>query len=141
MAVKALYMQANHLVEAIPESISKLTALQQLDLSYNRLTGSIPDSLSGLMQLRELILNDNRLTGNIPDIGSMKRIEIARLSNNLLGGELKFALSVGDLNYMKELSLQNNELRGVVPGKWSAHIIAHSIRMYVWLISDCFYFW
>ncbi|KAL7515620.1 hypothetical protein ACHAXN_013384 [Cyclotella atomus] len=113
--LEALYMQANHLVEAIPESISKLTALQQLDLSYNRLTGSIPDSLSGLMQLRELILNDNRLTGNIPDIGSMKRIEIARLSNNLLGGELKFALSVGDLNYMKELSLQNNELRGVVP--------------------------
>jgi Leucine-rich repeat (LRR) protein len=112
-----LNLQANHLIGTIPESISKLTALQQLDLSFNRLTGTIPDSFSGLMQLRELVLNDNRLTGSVPDIGSMKRIEIARLNNNLLSGNLKFPLAVGDLNYLKELSIQNNDLQGVIPGK------------------------
>ncbi|KAL7480475.1 hypothetical protein ACHAW6_006166 [Cyclotella cf. meneghiniana] len=112
-----LYIQANHLVGPIPASISKLTALQQLNLSFNRLTGPIPESLSDLMQLRELVLNDNRLTGNIPDIGSMKRIEIARFHNNLLSGDLKFSLGDGNLNYLEEFSIQNNDLRGVVPGK------------------------
>lgn len=112
-----LNMQANHLVGPIPQSITKLTALQHFDVSFNRLTGSIPDSLTSLMQLRELVLNDNRLTGSLPDLDSMKRIEIVRLNNNLLSGDLKFSLGVGDLNYLKELSLQNNELDGVIPGK------------------------
>jgi Leucine-rich repeat (LRR) protein len=144
-----LYIQANHLTGPIPVSISKLTALQQLDLSFNRLTGPIPQSLAELMQLREFVINDNRLTGNLPDLGSMKRIEIARLNNNLLSGDLKFSLKVGDLNYLKELSFQNNELNGVVPGEdlrllfvyRISHLTVHSYakqRIHLRPHAECF---
>lgn len=110
-----LYVQRNKLNGTIPSSISKLTALENIDLSFNKLSGSIPDAISGLMQLRELVLNDNRLTGVLPDIGKMKRLEIARLNNNLLSGNLELSLSVGSLNYLTEFAIQNNDLKGVVP--------------------------
>eukprot|EP00970_Alexandrium_tamarense_P000847 scaffold97_cov193-Alexandrium_tamarense.AAC.16 len=110
-----LYVQRNKLNGRIPSSISKLTALENIDLSFNKLSGSIPDAISGLMQLRELVLNDNRLTGGLPDIGKIKRLEIARLNNNLLSGNLELSLSVGSLNYLTEFAIQNNDLKGVVP--------------------------
>ena len=48
---------------SIPEQISKLTALQQLNFRTNKLIGSIPDGISILTALQYLDLGLNRLSG------------------------------------------------------------------------------
>ncbi|CAI7830095.1 unnamed protein product, partial [Closterium sp. NIES-53] len=58
---------SNNLTGSIPDSISALTALEYLRISYNYLTGSVPDSISTLKELTGLSLSYNSLTGSIPD--------------------------------------------------------------------------
>ncbi|KAH6798251.1 hypothetical protein C2S52_022805 [Perilla frutescens var. hirtella] len=52
--ILSLNLSASGLVGTIAPSISNLTMLQSLDLSYNNLTGEVPDFLSRLPSLRYL---------------------------------------------------------------------------------------
>ncbi|XP_047314520.1 polygalacturonase inhibitor-like [Impatiens glandulifera] len=75
----------------IPDFISQLNNLNTLDLSFNYLTGNIPSSLSELANLNYLNLHGNKLTGSIPDsFGKFKR------NPNLY---LIFALTSLDINH------------------------------------------
>ncbi len=60
-------MIGNELSGPIPESIGKLGNLKQLELDSNKLTGGIPESLLGLTALHTIWLSNNSLSGNIPD--------------------------------------------------------------------------
>ncbi|CAI7836027.1 unnamed protein product [Closterium sp. NIES-54] len=68
----------NVLTGSIPNSISSLTALYILYLSYNNLTGSIPNSISSLVNLKFLDLSNNALTGSIPN--SISSLEFGHLT-------------------------------------------------------------
>ncbi|KAH6763529.1 hypothetical protein C2S52_020962 [Perilla frutescens var. hirtella] len=59
-------LSASGLVGTIAPSISNLTMLQSLDLSYNNLTGEVPDFLSRLPSLRYLNLQGNEFSGSLP---------------------------------------------------------------------------
>lgn len=105
---------ANKLNSTIPGSLSKLTELQILDLSYNKLSGKIPREFSALTAMHELRLDHNRLRG-FPDwLGSMKHLEIVHMNNNLLDGQVMLPLDMGDLDDLKEFTIENNDLTGVV---------------------------
>lgn len=47
----------------LPESLSRLRALSELDLSHNLLKGSIPKCFSHLDGLEDLVLSYNALQG------------------------------------------------------------------------------
>ncbi|CAI7916266.1 unnamed protein product, partial [Closterium sp. NIES-53] len=52
--ITSIRLTHNNFVGSIPNSISKLTALIELELGYNSLTGSIPNNISALMALEYL---------------------------------------------------------------------------------------
>uniref|UniRef100_A0A0D9XJF2 Leucine-rich repeat-containing N-terminal plant-type domain-containing protein n=1 Tax=Leersia perrieri TaxID=77586 RepID=A0A0D9XJF2_9ORYZ len=85
-----------------------------IDLSLNRLTGEIPEEITCLDGLSNLNLSWNRLSGKIPEnIGSMKSIESLDLSRNYLYGKIPSSLT--DFTYVSYLDLSYNNLTGEVP--------------------------
>lgn len=56
----------NSIRGAVPPSIGTIPGLVVLDLSYNSFNGSIPESLGQLTALRRLNLNGNSLSGRVP---------------------------------------------------------------------------
>lgn len=59
-------LSGNSIRGAIPTLIGTLTRLKILDLSYNLFNGSIPESLGQLSSIQILNLNGNSLTGRVP---------------------------------------------------------------------------
>jgi Leucine-rich repeat (LRR) protein len=88
--------------------------LQILDLSHNKLSGEIPSELNALGEMRELRMDHNRLSGFPAWLGSMKRLKIVHLNNNLLDGKVDLPLDMGDLDDLEEFAIENNDLTGVV---------------------------
>ncbi|KAG8654073.1 hypothetical protein MANES_05G097701v8 [Manihot esculenta] len=101
-------------VGRIHENVSKLTYLEQLDLSFNRLRCVIPDSLGKLKYLVNLKLNDNFLNGSIPpSLGSLSSLQFLTLSNNRLSGGIPREL--GQLANLTSLRFDENNLNGSLP--------------------------
>ncbi|KAK7344710.1 hypothetical protein VNO77_14661 [Canavalia gladiata] len=128
-----LYRLPN-LTGPIPETISKLTKLQSiqisltglsgplpnfrptlktliiLDLSSNSITGPLPPFLSMLPNLTVIFLNNNKLTGPIPyPYGSFKTLLNVDLSHNQLSGTLPMSLARLNLSV---INLSHNRLEG-----------------------------
>ncbi|CAL5412249.1 unnamed protein product [Camellia sinensis] len=59
-------LSGNSIRGPIPSSLGTITTLETLDLSYNFFNGSIPESLGQLTSLRRLNLNSNSLSGGVP---------------------------------------------------------------------------
>ncbi len=114
----------------LPESLSQLTQLKSLDLSFNKLT-ELPNWLCQLNQLQSLSLSHNQLI-ELPEwIGQLKQMKSLNLSHNelielpewigqlkqmqslrLAGIQLtKLPNSVGDFNQLTELELWMNILK------------------------------
>ncbi|XP_076890326.1 polygalacturonase inhibitor-like [Bidens hawaiensis] len=95
----------------VPSFLSQLTNLNFLDLSFNSLTGSIPPELAKLTKLVAIRLDRNKLTGNIPEsfgtfTGSVPSLY---LSHNQLTGDIP--KSLGYLNFTW-IELSRNQLTG-----------------------------
>eukprot|EP01018_Ginkgo_biloba_P020928 Gb_12304 [translate_table: standard] len=60
-------------------------------------------------------LENNQLTAGLPDLSNLTNLQILRLQNNNLSGELPNWLT--HLKHLKELSLENNNISGVIPTK------------------------
>uniref|UniRef100_M8B7T4 LRR receptor-like serine/threonine-protein kinase FLS2 n=1 Tax=Aegilops tauschii TaxID=37682 RepID=M8B7T4_AEGTA len=85
-----------------------------IDLSLNYLTGVIPEEITSVNGLVNLNISWNYLTGEIPrSIGSMKSLESLDLSRNKLCGEIPPSLS--NLTYLEYLDLSYNNLSGRIP--------------------------
>jgi Leucine-rich repeat (LRR) protein len=56
----------NMLAGSLPQTISNLSALNYIYLSYNQLNGRIPESITTLENLQYLDLGSNKISGPIP---------------------------------------------------------------------------
>eukprot|EP00592_Proboscia_alata_P000597 CAMPEP_0194374642 /NCGR_PEP_ID=MMETSP0174-20130528/23079_1 /TAXON_ID=216777 /ORGANISM="Proboscia alata, Strain PI-D3" /LENGTH=1196 /DNA_ID=CAMNT_0039154341 /DNA_START=121 /DNA_END=3711 /DNA_ORIENTATION=+ len=109
-----LELYGNSLVGTIPESIGNCTSLRRIDLYSNFLTGTIPARLGHIGALSIIHLKRNRLTGTIPNsISSLPTLTWLDLGWNQLSGEIPHVL--GSTPLPKEVHLSNNRLRGTVP--------------------------
>jgi len=85
-----------------------------IDLSLNQLIGGIPDEISFLDRLSNLNLSWNQFRGKIPEkIGRLKALESLDLSRNNLSNDIPKSLS--DLTYLSYMDLLYNNLTGTVP--------------------------
>ena len=60
-------LSENELEGTIPQEISNLTSLIELDLSKNNLSGELTNQIGALINLNKLFLDDNQLSGLIPE--------------------------------------------------------------------------
>uniref|UniRef100_A0A672NYM6 P53-induced death domain-containing protein 1-like n=1 Tax=Sinocyclocheilus grahami TaxID=75366 RepID=A0A672NYM6_SINGR len=94
------------LLSSLPDSVSSLSLLVHLDLSFNRLS-SLPPCLLSLSHLSDLLLCHNRLTG-LPE-GLRALVSLRRVS--LMGNRLvDLPRSVGLLCRLEELDMSFNQL-------------------------------
>ncbi|KAM3694178.1 hypothetical protein ACJW31_07G040500 [Castanea mollissima] len=88
--------------------------VHSIDLSDNNLTGEIPDNITSLSKLVNMNLSMNHLTGKIPgSIGNLKSLESLDLSRNKLSGPIPQSLS--SLTFLSHLNLSFNNLSGIIP--------------------------
>ncbi|XP_050371633.1 receptor-like protein EIX2 isoform X2 [Argentina anserina] len=112
--VEVLIFSNNHLEGKLPFR-SKFSKMYILDLSGNRFSGSIPLNLGQLMpDLIELILSDNHLDGIIPpSICGIQFLRILSLRNNQLSGKFPRAWSLWSEIQLVDVS--KNNLSGGIP--------------------------
>ncbi|KAK6774251.1 hypothetical protein RDI58_029490 [Solanum bulbocastanum] len=79
----------NHLSGEIPEEITSLTALRDLNLSQNHFTGAIPRYIHKMQNLEFLDLSRNKLSCTFPpDIIQLHSLQVVNFSFNDLTGEV-----------------------------------------------------
>jgi Leucine-rich repeat (LRR) protein len=107
----------------IPESISKLQRLTVLYMDRNAFTG-LPASIGEMTNLTGIELQGNDFRDTIPvSIGNLKKLEWLYLyrekkdlSKGLMG---PIPESIGEIETLRRIYLQNNQLSGVIPETFS----------------------
>ncbi|XP_067235387.1 p53-induced death domain-containing protein 1 isoform X1 [Chanodichthys erythropterus] len=94
------------LLSSLPDSISSLSLLVHLDLSFNRLS-SLPPCILSLSHLSELLLCHNRLTGLSEGLGALASLRRVSLLGNRL---VDLPQGVGLLCRLEELDVSFNQL-------------------------------
>ncbi|KFB50003.1 hypothetical protein ZHAS_00018044 [Anopheles sinensis] len=98
----------NSIVEISPKAFRKSRSLQTLDLSSNQLR-ELPESLSGLTELREIDVSFNQITELSPNVlVSWRNLEELKVSNNKVNQLHQGSLR--NLPLLQYLDLSSNEL-------------------------------
>lgn len=108
-----LHLETNQLTN-IPESITRLTKLEYLNISNNQIEQNLPDSIGNLVNLKILRFNYNKFSGAIPfSLGNLKLLSELYLDHNQLTGSIP--LSIGNCTELVVLYLDHNQLSGRIP--------------------------
>ncbi|XP_062000723.1 receptor-like protein EIX1 [Rosa rugosa] len=91
-----------------------LGLVTSMDLSANAISGEIPEELTSLIDLQNLNISGNLLTGRIPSkIGNMGGLESLDLSMNQISGEIPSSMT--RMTFLSHLNLSYNNLTGRIP--------------------------
>lgn len=125
---KAKRLDLSHLaLEAVPEQVGDLAALQVLNLSNNRLT-SVPEQIGDLTALQEINFSFNQLM-SVPDwLGQLISLRVLKLSSNRL---TSLPQSLGKLTMLQLLDLSRVQLASAPD--WLGHLTS---LMMLTLTSD-----
>ncbi|KAJ6886634.1 LOW QUALITY PROTEIN: Cf-4/9 disease resistance-like family protein [Populus alba x Populus x berolinensis] len=114
--LRELYLARVNMSLVVPSSLMNLSSsLSSLQLPYCGLKGELPDSFSRLSNLQSLDLSGNgELTGSILGLlGNLTQLIELRLRGNQLGGQIPF--SFGKLKQLEHLDLGYNNFIGPIP--------------------------
>ncbi|TPX73705.1 hypothetical protein CcCBS67573_g05022 [Chytriomyces confervae] len=99
--------------KALPESITRLTAVEEIQLACGKLTGSIPDGIGALQNLTNLDLRLNKLTGPLPSsLNVLVALQTLYLTGNQLCGEFP---ALPNLHALQSLFIDGNRFTGPIP--------------------------
>ncbi|OAY39382.1 receptor-like protein kinase 7 [Manihot esculenta] len=110
-----LELSDNLLSGEIPAGIGKLSKLWQLEIYNNSLTGKLPVGFSNLTSLVNFDASHNKLEGELGELKSLKQLSSLQLFENQFSGEIPEEF--GELKYLTELSLYTNKFTGSLPQK------------------------
>ncbi|GKT40392.1 uncharacterized protein ColSpa_00573 [Colletotrichum spaethianum] len=117
-ALKWLYeidVSGNKLSGPFPRSVFDID-LTLLDLRFNEFSGPIPHEVFNL-NLEVLFLNDNKFSASIPDNIGSSPVSYLTLANNKFTGTIP--QSIGNMKNIQEILLLGNSLSGSIPSKWA----------------------
>ncbi|KAL3682690.1 hypothetical protein R1sor_000712 [Riccia sorocarpa] len=108
--VKYITLSFNQFTGEIPD-LSNCSSLLQLWLQNNEFSGEIPNFVTQSRKLEKLDLSQNGLQGRIPDFDGASSLVVLDLSDNFLNG------TIPSLNISSLLSfdVSNNQLQGAIP--------------------------
>ncbi|XP_019186475.1 PREDICTED: receptor-like protein 12 [Ipomoea nil] len=99
---------------SLPASISNLSNLSRIDLSYCNFSGSIPSTMAQLTSLTYVDFSHNHFTGSIPHFLHSKNLTSIDFSFNGLTGPLSSKHFEG-LSKVVHINLRSNFLSGRIP--------------------------
>ncbi|TPX46656.1 hypothetical protein CcCBS67573_g10301 [Chytriomyces confervae] len=103
----------NNEMKPLPQSITRLTGVEKIELPCCKLTGSIPDGISALQNLTTLQLSHNSLTGPLPSsLNLLVALESLVLTNNQLCGEFP---ALPNLHELISVDISANRFTGPFP--------------------------
>ncbi|XP_039169165.1 putative receptor-like protein kinase At3g47110 [Eucalyptus grandis] len=119
--LQILYLAVNQFTGPIPDSLSNVTNLAEIDFYGNNFTGHVPASFGGLQNLSWLGLGFNFLGSGatdslsfLADLANCSNLEMLDLQHNQFKGELP--VSVGNFStQLERLQLSTNRIRGRIP--------------------------
>lgn len=123
-----LYLSNCSIKGQIPEGISNLTLLENLELADNQLFGEIPAGIGKLGKLWQLELYDNFLTGGLPvGFGNLTSLVNFDASHNRLEGEL---VELKPLKQLASLQLLENQFSGEIPEEFGEFKNLEELSLY-----------
>ncbi|PHT67946.1 hypothetical protein T459_27433 [Capsicum annuum] len=112
--LRKLNFLGNQFTGALPESICKLSKLEEMYLQENVFSGFVPSCIGGVKNLRRVDVHSNKLSGVIPEsITRLTNLESLCLQDNFFTGIIPE--NIGNLQELKELDLSKNSLTGIIP--------------------------
>lgn len=113
----------------VPQIISTLTELRELDLSNNLLEGQIPQSLAALTKLERINLSNNRFSGVLPAgvFCSYNNLRFMDVSRNNLSGEIPVCIT--DLDRIEHLNLSYNLFTSLLPWQLGKMVSLTELRV------------
>ncbi|CAN1751319.1 Probable inactive receptor kinase At4g23740 [Linum perenne] len=113
--VEALNLTGMGIRGTIPSNtLSRLTAIQIVNLRSNGISGGFPSDFVKLRNLTEVYLESNNFTGPLPsDFSAWRNLTVLDLSGNGFNGSIP--PSISSLSHLVELNLSNNSLSGSIP--------------------------
>ena len=105
----------NNMITHIPKSISNITSLIHLDLSFNTITSTIPNTICQLNNLNYITLSNNQLISTIPEcITTLLFLTYLSLDHQLnLHGPIPGKFD--QLSTLQHLNINTNHLNGTIP--------------------------
>eukprot|EP00899_Mesostigma_viride_P008099 jgi/Mesvir1/17290/Mv07692-RA.1 len=106
---------SNTALQALPDAVVSLVALQRLNLSHNALDSAriAWDALTGLQLLTLLAMDDNRISELPATIGRLRRLRGLSIARNCLAAVPR---EMGELTCLEHLDVSENQLREI-PGE------------------------
>ncbi|KAL2611442.1 hypothetical protein R1flu_023134 [Riccia fluitans] len=108
--VKYITLSFNRLTGEIPD-LSNCSSLVQLWLQDNEFSGPIPNFLTQARKLEKLDLSQNSLEGSVPAFNGTSSLVVLDLSDNFLNGTIP-TLNISSL---QSFDVSNNQLQGAIP--------------------------
>jgi Leucine-rich repeat (LRR) protein len=96
---------SNQGLSKLPEYVTKLSNLEELNISNNKITGALPSQMQNLRNLKILNASNNQMTGVPAEIGQLSNLEVLDLSNNQLTG---LPNELANLKKLKIFNLSGN---------------------------------
>ncbi|XP_010469496.1 PREDICTED: receptor-like protein 12 [Camelina sativa] len=97
---------------SIHSEFGNLNNLEVLALSTNGFIGQVPSSISNLTMLAYLDLTYNELTGRFPLVQNLTKLSVLGLSHNHISGNIPSSLLT--LPFLSRLDLTGNHLTGTI---------------------------
>ncbi|GKY91577.1 hypothetical protein MPSEU_000129600 [Mayamaea pseudoterrestris] len=121
----------NFIAGSIPETLTKLSTIEDLSLQATKRQGSIPSGFGQVTSLKLLDFSYNSLTGGLPtDIGDATNLQFLFLNQNTMTGEVPGSLA--SLEQLRSLLLDHNEFSSM-----ASQVCDHPYSQLDYFISDC----
>jgi Leucine-rich repeat (LRR) protein len=132
-----LVLPGNTLVGTLPDEVSLLTTIKQIDLSQNSINSSLDASFGALTNIETLHLSTNQFQGQMPgEIGRLSSLVELLLHDNRFTGSLPSEL--GLLTSLTALHVDSNNglLAETIPEEICSLTIDHGLSPQA-LVVDC----